>query len=107
MTKKAMLLVPLLLLVWATACAGRDMDKVCPIAEEVYRDASIPAEEKVLTFARRVDDAVWSSGAKNVFRALEMVSHADKYEVLKAGAAELGRPDWECPALRDAFAAAR
>lgn len=79
-------------------CAGRDIDKLCPIAEAVKNDESLPPELKHAVFVRRGKSEVSSTAAKNVLDALGAVSATDRVKIMKQGALECGRESWSCPA---------
>ena len=55
-------------------CAGRDIDKLCPIAEAVKNDESLSPELKHAVFVRRGKGEVSSTAAKNVLDPLGAVS---------------------------------
>ena len=87
-------------------CGGRDVDKLCPIAEAVQTDGAIAPAAKHDEFVKRATGEMSSTAGKNIVQALTVVAPADRSAVLKKGAEEVGRGGYSCPAY-DAIAAAK
>ena len=86
-------------------CAGRDLKVLCSAAEEALHDSSVPPDERATRFAEKVDRGLSRFG--DIRKAVQAVAVADpnqKYELLKAAAAEVGYPEWDCPALKELLA---
>ena len=97
--KKTSLLVSLLLPLLALGCAGRDVDKVCPIVNEVLKDPSLKGADRDRVLYERLLKSTSSSPMKKTLEAITMARPQDRYAMFKSGASEMGRPNFECAAL--------
>lgn len=84
----ALLLVPVAAL---TGCSAKgDLEKICN-AEQLSGAANVAdPSAKATKIAKWLQDNVRSTEGKNVFQALAMVSPADKSNVLREAAREVG-----------------
>jgi hypothetical protein len=86
-------------------CAGRDLNVMCDAAKEAQATPNISPADRATVFASLADQRLSRFGdARKLFQALAMVDPTQKYQLLKQGAAEMGHPEWDCPAIAAFFA---
>jgi len=81
-------------------CAGRDLEALCDATQDRNLALASP-EHRAALWARAADDRLSRfGGVRKAFTAIAGADPRQKYALLKQAAAEVGHPEWECPALK-------
>ena len=92
----------LVMILFFTACAKRDLDIICSSAEAALDEPQ--PEMRGVRFAVMVDESISPFG--DVRKGFEAIAHADpsnKYDFFLNMAQYAGYPEWKCPALERLF----
>jgi hypothetical protein len=86
------------------ACGGpaRDLDVVCEEATKAVARTDVPADMRVVVWQRQcVERVSRGSPVGNTLRLLAGIDPSRKAQEFYRTAADLGRPDWRCPAIEE------
>lgn len=107
-TMRRILSVAVVLLLSACASPRDDLAAICDEATKLttgragYEGHRADAELATV-FASRVSARLGSSEIERAWSALGSAETGVRYEMMRMTAAEVGVPDWECPALREVW----